>query len=116
MTQLAALLLHLGEDVDEVARLRLKNTRLRDGELSVRNANALPYGLGETVKATHKGARSFGEAVSDQGGEAAYLRGVEIIGAHEDLNGLQSSLAFEAECLANLLLLFEGQLVLVLAR
>src|SRR5262245_39419079 len=116
VTQLAAVLLYLGEDLNESARLGLKNAWLCDEQLSVRNTNALAQGFGETVQTAHKRARGIGEAVNDQGSEAAYLRGVEVIIAHENFNCLQSSLAFETKCLTHLLLFFEGQLVLVFAR
>ena len=54
VTQLPAMLLHLGEDLNEVARLRLENIGLGDRELALRNVHSLADGLGHGIKSAKK--------------------------------------------------------------
>src|SRR6516162_104493 len=65
LTWLAAVLLHIGEHFNEIARLRLQDIRLGDGELSLYNANTLAHGPGEAVTAVKNRPRAFCDAVND---------------------------------------------------
>ncbi len=53
--------------------------------------------------------------MDDQAGEPADLRGVEIISAHEHFDAAQTFFALVAQRAADVLLMFEGQLILMSA-